>query len=904
MKVLFFMRSTIYVRNFESTLRLLAARGHDVHIVADTHYLTDTTNLVARLREEHPNIRHSPSPVIPFNPWTFFGHELRRMLDYLRYLGPEFADAPKLRERAAKTVPPIILDKLPGPIVNTARGRKLAAAILRWCDRSLFRDPHIDTFIRQEAPDLVLVTPLVEPGSPQADYLRSARSLGIRTVLCVYSWDNLTNKGLIHDPLDLVTVWNEPMKREATTLHRVDPDRILVTGAAAYDHWFTWKPRWSREEFCRRVGLDPSRPYLLYVCSSKFIAPDEIPFIRRWVTELRGLSPTLREASVLVRPHPQWAFAWEKADLSDLGRVAVWPRPGTGGLPVDVDSRSEYFDSIHHSAAVIGVNTSAQIESAVAGRGVYTVLAPEFRDTQEGTLHFQHLRNVNGGLLHVAETFEEHAVHLERAVLDPAADAERCRRFIEGFVRPHGLEVAATPRLVDALEAVAARGPARPDVGPWYSPLLRPLLGRPSIAVANTGRARRIRVRRRERIKHRDKVARTTQRLSHREAKQQANAEKARQKQQEEMRRAEQRRADEAVAARAYETYLEVRERVGRMRVAPQVAAAVASRRDDRSGGPSGPRPSGAWNAGEPVAEGVVLTERERTTIGALAHLWHATPETIAALRRWCEPITGVSPADYQIRQSALEIQLRRDQRRLVRRCGGELFVTEPSALGGFGLTGREGRFNEDTLKYFCALVALEDGGVLGGFGTDTRRLVWEIGGGWGGFAYRFKTARPNVTYLVTGAPELLLVSAVYLKTVMPDASLRFHDEAMAPADLWKDWEGVDFIFAPETALATLQPPRLDLTVDLMALRDMTDDRVRCHVRRAYDAGCRFLYSMLPAASATDRPSAWTAIGERYWPHRVPPRLDFEPVVGGVEGGPPPRDLDYAHLIGWKRLRT
>ena len=37
MKILFFMRSTVYVRNFESTLRLLAERGHQVHVAAEPH---------------------------------------------------------------------------------------------------------------------------------------------------------------------------------------------------------------------------------------------------------------------------------------------------------------------------------------------------------------------------------------------------------------------------------------------------------------------------------------------------------------------------------------------------------------------------------------------------------------------------------------------------------------------------------------------------------------------------------------------------------------------------------------------------------------------------------------------------------------------------------------------------
>jgi hypothetical protein len=388
MKILFCLRSTVYARNFESTLRMLAEHGHDVHIVADRHW-ADSDDLVRRLCDGYPSIHYSEPPIVPFNAWSFFGSELRAGIDYLRYLGPEFEDAAKLRVRAERNAPAFVLSILKRPGMNTPRGRALLGRMFATLDRAVPHHPEIEKFVRSCAPDLVLVTPLVEPGSPQSEYVRAARALGIRTGLCVYSWDNLTNKGLIHEPLDVVTVWNDAMKHEAITLHGVPSERIEVTGAAAYDHWFEWQPRESRAEFCGRIGVSADRPYILYVCSSRFIAPQEVDFIRRWVTELRASSETLRNVGVLVRPHPQHFKPWKIKPLSDLERLTVWP--GEGANPLDERSRAEYHDSIYHSAAVVGVNTSALIESAIVGRAVYTVLAPEFRDTQQGTLHFHHL---------------------------------------------------------------------------------------------------------------------------------------------------------------------------------------------------------------------------------------------------------------------------------------------------------------------------------------------------------------------------------------------------------------------------------------------------------------------------------------------------------------------------------
>src|SRR5262249_32613906 len=236
----------------------------------------------------------------------------------------------------------------------------------------------------------------------QVDQVRCARRLGIRVVLGVGSWDHLTTKGLIHEIPDRVLVWNEAQKREAIELHGVPADQVVVTGSQAYDHWFSTKPALDRDAFCRQVGLDPTRPMLLYLCSSPFIAPYEVGFVRSWIAAIRKTGDErLRNASLLVRPHPQNAKQWERVELDrEFEHVALWPKSGVN--PIGGVARSDYFDSMYHSEAVIGVNTSGMIESGIIGKPVYSVLTSEFSSTQEGTLHFQHLTSVEGGLLHLA----------------------------------------------------------------------------------------------------------------------------------------------------------------------------------------------------------------------------------------------------------------------------------------------------------------------------------------------------------------------------------------------------------------------------------------------------------------------------------------------------------------------
>jgi hypothetical protein len=235
---------------------------------------------------------------------------------------------------------------------------------------------------------------------------------------------------------------------------------VVVTGSQAYDHWFATRPSLGRDEFCLRVGLDPARPFLLYLCSSPFIAPHEVGFVRRWIAGIRSSAhPDLRSLGVLVRPHPQNWKQWEGVDLSaEFDNVTFWPR--TGVNPIGGEARAEYFNSMYHSEAVVGVNTSAMIESGIIGRPVYSIRSDEFSATQEGTLHFQHLKNVEGGLLHLADTLDDHLRQIAILLTGDGSESRGARRFIQAFIRPHGLDVPATPLVAGEIERLGSQGHA------------------------------------------------------------------------------------------------------------------------------------------------------------------------------------------------------------------------------------------------------------------------------------------------------------------------------------------------------------------------------------------------------------------------------------------------------------
>jgi len=223
-----------------------------------------------------------------------------------------------------------------------------------------------------------------------------------------------------------------------------------VTGAPLFDGWFEREPTLRREEFVASLGLDAADRYVVYVGSSPNIAPPEleIPFVRAWVDALRMRA----EVCVLVRPHPYNVEAWAEIDLGERAEVAPRRVPA---LPMTDADEAFYFHSLHFSEAVVGINTTAMVEAFVVGRPVLTIKAPEFRETQEATLHFGNLRSAAGGALQEATTLQEHVDQLSLVLASPDSYRHAIEAFLRTFVRPRGLDRSATEILCMELERLA-----------------------------------------------------------------------------------------------------------------------------------------------------------------------------------------------------------------------------------------------------------------------------------------------------------------------------------------------------------------------------------------------------------------------------------------------------------------
>jgi hypothetical protein len=469
LKIVFSLLHPGYLRHFREPIRLLAERGHEVHVaLSRLEKDPGDLQLMEELAAENPAVSYSHAPARRRRDgWRRLGWLVRALTDLARYGDPRYADSPALRQRFVdkldwridysrlpKAFKPPLHRKVARLGADEALARKTLARLQR-IEEAIPPSRRITGFLADQRPDAVLASPVIEFASAQVEYLKAARALGFRTGICVASWDNLTGKGLLRFVPDRVFVWNDIQRDELETMHGIPPDRVVLTGAQRFDDWFDRRPSTTADEFKLNVGLDPGQPYVLYLCSSQFIAPDEVGFVRRWLAAVRTGLP---HVGVLVRPHPQNAAQWRDVDLGDAN-ATVWPREGQ--QPDAGEARAGYFDSLAHSACIVGINTSGLLEAGIVGKAVLTVADPVFAATQQGTLHFRYLRWENGGLLHVASDLDEHVPQLQRAVEQGEEDARQVRAFVERFTRPHGLDQPAAELVANGIEELGRLGPLR-----------------------------------------------------------------------------------------------------------------------------------------------------------------------------------------------------------------------------------------------------------------------------------------------------------------------------------------------------------------------------------------------------------------------------------------------------------
>jgi len=446
MRVLFVITHLGFWMPLEPIAQRFSASGHTVRVLLDKKYGNKFAN---RFLFDPDNV--------PYNVgWQshrkdglrYFLRYSREVLNYAAYWRLRQPTSKLLVDRWAIYLYPFRF------LTYSKLGRTLLSSNLVWnllkkLERVAPPSKYLIKELKQFNPDVVVAASAIMAYSNETDYLKAARHLGIPTVVIIPSWDNLTTKGILHEIPDWLFVWTEAQVEEAERYHSVPRERVVCTGAPKYDDWFELKPSITKKEFCQEVGINPSNPYALYLCSSGFISGDETVFIDQLADRL-AQTPELRDLTLLIRPHPLNLDPW-KNYKAKYTNIIIWPRDMLILNPSMI--MQDLYHSILYSDCVLGVNTSAFIEAATVDKPCIAITASHYELTQMGIPHFKHL--LDAGFLELPRDFGETADIIKQIVKGIDKKKNLRSQFVHYFVRPKGLKVQATDVVAQAIESVA-----------------------------------------------------------------------------------------------------------------------------------------------------------------------------------------------------------------------------------------------------------------------------------------------------------------------------------------------------------------------------------------------------------------------------------------------------------------
>jgi CDP-glycerol glycerophosphotransferase (TagB/SpsB family) len=256
-------------------------------------------------------------------------------------------------------------------------------------------------------------------------YLVAARKLDVPVVGYVASWDHTVGKGVVSPHLRRYVVQNETMARELERYHGIDPRKISVTGWPQTDVYHHRRPREEYAALLARLGLDESRPLVLFAGNTPDNAPYEGRLVERLVRWWQESGAHERYA-LLFRPHPRDNRAGERF------RAAA----GVDGAAVQEPSYTDLEDLatlLQHAACVVANAGTVLLDAVVNDRPAVCVL---FDEGARAGVHWadrnlagDHYRRLAGsGAFLEAHDFDELTAAIDRSLADPGAlAAERTR---------------------------------------------------------------------------------------------------------------------------------------------------------------------------------------------------------------------------------------------------------------------------------------------------------------------------------------------------------------------------------------------------------------------------------------------------------------------------------------------
>jgi hypothetical protein len=231
--------------------------------------------------------------------------------------------------------------------------------------------------------------------SEELPYLIAARELGVPTLGCIQSFDNLSSRSVL-PVFDYYALWNRRMLEQLLAYY---PDRLpetaLITGTPQFDFHVRADCRWSRRRTLDRLGLAPTDRYILWAANHQIHTPDEPEQVLALALRCSA-TPELGQHRIVVRPHPgDDPCRWRTVFDQDARVVLSLAWEKGAGLPSPSD-QGRLVSSLLHADVCVNMASTMSLDAAVVDTPVVCVaFGDRYRHSYE-TEHFRPIAESGG----------------------------------------------------------------------------------------------------------------------------------------------------------------------------------------------------------------------------------------------------------------------------------------------------------------------------------------------------------------------------------------------------------------------------------------------------------------------------------------------------------------------------
>ncbi len=302
--------------------------------------------------------------------------------------------------------------------------------LVRWLDLWTMSGRVFRDYFEKYKPDLVFATDIFN--NNDAKLIAEAKLFGVVSVAMIRSWDNITSKGMFRVKPGKLIVHNEIIKHEAVKYERMNPGDIFVSGLPQFDR-YTKAPRLAREQFFRRIKLDPKGKLVLFSpFGQRFSSTDWQVLDILKQGRLRGEIP--KETQFLVRPPPNDSVAFLDRFAADEAFFLDVPgHQFSAGVFRDTeldDKDAEWLaDSLYHCDLIISAGATLLVDGAVFNKpGILIYLdgweqRPYPKSVRRFTEYDHGLLLRNSGAIKTVFTQEELFEAINECLLSPENDS-------------------------------------------------------------------------------------------------------------------------------------------------------------------------------------------------------------------------------------------------------------------------------------------------------------------------------------------------------------------------------------------------------------------------------------------------------------------------------------------------